>query len=544
MNLNEIRGGKPASTVIDTTRGKVEAPDYPSNLPEREDSKTFKPTRIGGGRTPVSDTDPGPTHKAMNVVPNQTLVLEEGQEPEKFDISALPKKEKELTGEPKDLMDNLENAVNRECESITERVQELTDAQHREFLDRKAAQEEAANGAATVLEFNPIDSLDADDDGVDFSILESDDIIEGDEDISFDSIDSDEDDAPEETLDERNNRLKNALSASVRTNLKTISKKIDLGAFSIADTPIAASKIVSFSAADLNVADWVLPNSGHIASYTGLSGPEILNLDPSNHSGKSKVNIFKTIYSIIYKHYTPIDEAKPTFDEWLKNTKFSDLQHMYFGLFKATFSGSSFAYYECKNPECNGNVFISEKSFDDYIVYDNDEVKARAEALMNEHVTAGVYDTELYQMSDDYVIAIKEPSIWNTIETASLTDKFLETYESIMDILTFTDAIYFIDHENGTLLPIECSTTGSVASQTASRIRTYGSIIRKLSADNYTELKAYIIQKYYIENANDGIKYCIPETTCEACGKVIEQRIVEATVLLFTRQQLGAFKAM
>ncbi len=540
MDLNEIRGGKPA-TVIDTTRGKVEAPDYPSNLPEREDSKSFKPTRIGaGGRTPVDTTDPGPTNKPMNVIKNQTLVVEEGQEVEKFDMSSLPKKEKELTGEPKELMDNLVNAVDRECESITERVQELTDAQHKEFLEQKAAQEEAAEATSNVIEFTPIDR----DDDIDFGTMDDEDVIESDSNVSFELDTDEDDDAPAETLDERNERLKNALSASVKTNLKTISKKIDLGAFSIADTPMAASKVVSFSAAELNMADWVMPNSGHIASFTGLSGPEILNLDPTNHSNKSKVNIFKTIYSIIYKHYSPIDGTKPTFDEWLKTTKFSDLQHMYFGLFKATFNGSSFAYYECKNPDCDGNVFISEKEFEDYIVYDNDTVKERIEGLMNDHVCTGTYETEMYQVSDDYVIAIREPSIWNTIETASLTDKFLDKYESIMDILTYTDAIYYIDRENSKLVPIDCESTGSVASQTASRIRTYGSIIRKLSADNYTELKAYIIQNYYIENVNDGLKYCIPETICEACGEIIPQRIVEATVLLFTRQQLGAFKAM
>lgn len=334
-------------------------------------------------------------------------------------------------------------------------------------------------------------------------------------------------------------KMLDELRSSVRANITPLKKKIDLSKFSIAKTPMSASKAVSFSMEDVNRADWVLSHARIAQSFSGLSGSEIFSMDPTN-SNRSKINTFKDIYSIIYRHILNTD--KGTFEQWMKSTRFSDIQDIYFGLYRATFYGSNFVNYEC--PECH-HVFIKDYPFDSMVKYKDDETKAELDRILQGHITTkNPYPITRYQVSDNYVFDIREPSVWNTvIEMASLSDDFLEKYEDLINTIIGIDKIYVIDYENQTLVPIDPeAVSGNVVKTVANKIKVYSKIIRdKIPSDNFFDLRTKIAEKF---NNNDDMSYIVPECNCPRCNKKIEERAIDASDLLFTRHQLGALVAI
>lgn len=334
--------------------------------------------------------------------------------------------------------------------------------------------------------------------------------------------------------DKTNEDMLNELKAAVKKNIPAIKKKINLRDFKISDTPISAAQVASFSISDLNEADWVLPNADRVITVKGLSGPELFAMNPQN-SNKNKINTFRQIYGIIYKH---IASVKPnTFDEWLKVTRFSDIDHIYAALHRATFAGSNFVHYEC--PECH-HVFVKEYSFDDMVAYRDDKAKERITRLLNSADSSiPGYDVKLVQISDRYVVGLKDPSVWNMVmETAALSESFLTKYEDLLDTMSFIDSIYLIDRETMKLSPIDFGyKKEDPAQSTARKIIILSDLIKTLSSDSYFNLRNQIAQMF--ASSND-ISYRIPAAVCEHCQHEIAEEPTEGMRMLFTRHQLGA----
>ena len=324
------------------------------------------------------------------------------------------------------------------------------------------------------------------------------------------------------------------LKASINKAMPAIKKKVDLNKFKISDSTVSGSAMPSFlSIKDVNQADWVLPNAKQTITMTGLSGPELFAMNPQN-SNKNKINTFKQIYGIIYKH---IVSAKPkTFEEWMKTTHFSDVDHMYATLFRSTFAGSFFIHHECT---CN-NVFLQEYQFEDFVKYSDDKAKERIAKIFNSgKASNGEYEVEISQISDDFAVGLKDPTIWSMImETASLSDKFLSKYEDLIDTMSFIDSVYVIDRESQSLKPVDFGYDAKDPTKsTARKISILANIIQSLSSDSYFELRSRISELFA---TNSDIGYQIPSAVCPKCGKEIEAMPITAQNLLFMRHQLGA----
>lgn len=333
----------------------------------------------------------------------------------------------------------------------------------------------------------------------------------------------------EEILDE--------LRSAVKEHSNSIKKKINLREFKISDTPISAAQVATFSIKDVNQADWVLPNAKRVITVRGLSGPELFSMNPQN-SNKNKINTFRQIYGIIYRHV--VSKKPKTFDEWLKITRFSDIDHIYAALHKATFAGSNFVHYEC--PECH-HIFIQDYDFDkDMVVYADDKAKNKIQSIMRSNDTSFPdYDVELRQISDRYVVGLKDPSIWNMVmETAALSDDFLSKYEDLIDTMSFIDSIYLIG--DGELRPVDFGyDKENPAKSTARKITILSDIIRTLSSDNYFALRGYIAKLFATSN---DISYQIPAAKCPKCNHEFDAEPSEAMRILFTRHQLGALEVI
>lgn len=555
--------------------------------------KTSSPIRGGGSRTPVIDGSPKqPSIKVVNAKFDPSTAKE-------FDINTLEKRKPEKSEFEKEIMADLDKAVAREKESITERINAITEMQRKEFEEQMAAKEEAEYKRVETEEQPTVKSSSGDDD-IDWDNLFDDDekttedkpvkhspitrYVEEDtaqytvpnmdsepakidREVEEDDLDVDEDTTtntieevvedpkPIASSNEISDDLDKDLAAeigeevpdtdsimkrfaeNVKERIAPITKRFNLNDFTVGESPITRLDIKMMGLSHVSVADHFLPNAGKIISCSALSGSELMAMNPEN-SNRSRLNTLKDIYSIMYKHV--VSEKPKTFDEWLKTTRFNDLEHIYFALYKATFGGSNFMTYECPNKKCQ-DVFIEDVSFEDMINYADDEIKAKMQAIMSSGDSSITpYEIVRQQISNNLAIGIRNPSIYNVvIEVSGLSDSFLEKYQDLMDIIVFIDNIYYIDYEHQVLEPVDfMPDNNNIAKTIARRIKIIADILRSLPSDNYFELRKAVADAF---PSLAGVTYKIPAATCKKCGTQIPERVVGAQELLFMRHQLGAF---
>lgn len=549
MNLDDLMGGKRprSTTTIDLTGSQA--------------------TVNGEKIEPIKN----PTIKAVPVVsgPVDTNNLRP------VDIDRiLPKREPAPNPIETKLMDDLDAAVDREIENITKLHEDIAAKQEEEYEAAELEREEqelskddefALNGTVSADDY--IDENKNDDD-------EDDDIIDtiknNDRTVAYDdhgikndnktfekpkinildNIDDDDlfDDAADEKNENNNNdaetdTLLEELKNQIKQRVEPIKKSFDLSKFTISQKAVSAQKVMKLAVqVHQNVADWVLPSAGRSISVSGLSGPEILKLNPEN-SNRNRQNTFRDMYRVIYDHI--VDGNKPDFEVWLKQTRFVDMQHIYFALYMATFGGSNFLNYTC--PKCE-KVFIKDVDFKDMVMYADDETKEKINCMLKQDTTShnsDSYNVELIQVSNSYVLGIKTPSIWNVImETASLSEKFLDKYSDLIDMVSYIDSAYLIDEQNGMLIPVNTKPDPNDMAKTAARrIKAMYDIIATLNSEEFYALRSKINE--HDEFATSKISYKIPETICPHCAtKVPENRNVTPDNMLFMRHQLAAIANM
>ena len=549
MNLDDLMGGKRprSTTTIDLTGSQA--------------------TVNGEKIEPIKN----PTIKAVPVVsgPVDTNNLRP------VDIDRiLPKREPAPNPIETKLMDDLDAAVDREIENITKLHEDIAAKQEEEYEAAELEREEqelskddefALNGTVSADDY--IDENKNDDD-------EDDDIIDtiknNDRTVAYDDHDVkndnktfekpkinildniDDDDLFDDATDEKNENnnsdadtdtLLEELKNQIKQRVEPIKKSFDLSKFTISQKAVSAQKVMKLAVqVHQNVADWVLPSAGRSISVSGLSGPEILKLNPEN-SNRNRQNTFRDMYRVIYDHI--VDGNKPDFEVWLKQTRFVDMQHIYFALYMATFGGSNFLNYTC--PKCE-KVFIKDVDFKDMVMYADDETKEKINCMLKQDTTShssDSYNVELIQVSNSYVLGIKTPSIWNVImETASLSEKFLDKYSDLIDMVSYIDSAYLIDEQNGMLIPVNTKPDPNDMAKTAARrIKAMYDIIATLNSEEFYALRSKINE--HDEFATSKISYKIPETICPHCAtKVPENRNVTPDNMLFMRHQLAAIANM
>ena len=209
----------------------------------------------------------------------------------------------------------------------------------------------------------------------------------------------------------------------------------------------------------------------------------------------------------------------------------------------ATFGGSNFVTYTC--PHCN-KVFIKDITFEDMVIYKDENVRNKVRGILKSDTTtkSDTYDVELAQISDSYVFGFRAPSVWNVIiETASLSDKFLEKHADLIDVVSYIDAIYVIDNDNNTLVPVDVRPDpNDQAKSSARRVKAFYDIIRTLNSEDYYTLRAKIAE---FDEATDNVTYQIPASTCPDCATEIPANTdIGPDAMLFTRHQLAAIGNM
>ena len=354
-------------------------------------------------------------------------------------------------------------------------------------------------------------------------------------------MDEESEDTDDSSEDDDDEELMNSIRDIVKDKITPIKKTFDLSKFSIAKKADNVQKILKLASNTHRVeADWIMYNANRPVSVTGLSGTEIIKLNPSN-STRNRLNTFKDMYRVIYEHI--VDANKPDFEVWLKQTKYVDVQHIVYALYMATFNGSNFTTYSC--PECK-HVFLKEFKFEEMVSYADEKTKDKVRAILKMDTTSpsnDSYEVDMIQISDKLVFGLRTPSIYNTIiETASLSEDFLNNYASFIDTVAYIDSVYYIDEENAQLVPVDTKPVANdIAKTTGRRIKILHSIINNLSSEEYTYLIAKIAE--INKKTENNVSYKVPSCTCPKCAKNIEEQTnIDPIYLLFTRHQLGVIR--
>lgn len=589
-NLDDLVGGnvrKHSPVTIDVTKGVTPEDQVPTNIVEGK-TESIPVESVTAKKEVKAAVDAGPMDKDNLQAINPYDILEH--------------KKQDPSDDENSVWGDLDRAVEREKESITKRIEAVRDMQKKEIeAIEEAKEEEELRKAETEDLVDNVDTDSNEEDGADYGDEDDDDIdIESvfnnnvSEETTLDDVvdaaaydiykEKPKETVPEETraVDVKTVKIKDEpkqpkkyeeeekkvnildmvddeslfeddeeedsntvdqeeayeeLKAEIKTKIKPIRNKIDLSKFTIAQKSVNAQKVMKLAVkSHQNIADWVLYSGKRPISMTGLSGPEIIKLNPQN-TGRNRLNTFRDMYRVLYDHI--YDGNKPEFEAWMKQTRWIDLKHVYFCVYKATFSDSNFITYSC---EC-GNNFIKDIPFEDMVKYADDKVKEEVQAILKGDTTSASsdeYPVDLYQISSSYVFGLKSPSIWNVImETATLSDTFLEQHADLIDLVSYIDSIYLIDSEKNTLIPVDTKPDPNNQARTsARRIRAFYDIIKTLSSEDFYALRAQISE---YDKDDDKVSYFIPAATCPKCAREIaENDDITPDQLLFMRHQLAA----
>ena len=595
---------------IDLTRRPEQSDKIPNTPVSLEDLGGDKKVNIEKEvpQPPVEEEKPKVKAKAVNATMGQNV--------QEFDpTTIIPKKEKKDPG-VNEIFANLDAAVNREKESITNRMNALEEKMYEDYMDSQVngdGDPTAASTSSTSTEevYTRADPEDAESDlysdGEEvyeqttsevnkqfvpyvetssekveekaeeehkevkayvpeketkteepkpkveekneepsirpFSITKNvnDDLVYDDKELEEDLENASNAAADQQKKQEEEVRdIVDGLKAAAKSTIRPAMPLIDLSKFKIADKGVKASTVILRDTYDPDVADWVMFNTGRPISMTGLTGPELIKLDPDN-STRNRANTIRDIYKIIYDHV--VDSKKPSFTDWLKQTKYTDLDHIYFALYMATFGKSNYISYQC--PECK-TVFIKDDvKFEDMVQYKDDSVKDKVKEILSMSTDNGIinYQVDLVP-AGHYAFGMRSPSLYNVaIETAGLPDSIMDKYSDLIDTITYIDSVYTIDNVNMQLIPVIIPfVKDDPIKSTIKRIKTLYDILKRLSSDEYYILRGYITK---LADTSAELSYKIPAAKCTECDKEIpENTETSASDLLFTRHHLGAFANM
>lgn len=353
--------------------------------------------------------------------------------------------------------------------------------------------------------------------------------------MSDDEFDDEDTDSLDEVTSEseRKERVAHVRSV-VKQAFDNSMDAIDLSKFTISKKAVSVSNALASTGAKINVADWVLHSSGKCITVSQLSGPEIEALDVSG-SASGMYNAYLNMFKVLYKHVE--NPNKGSLEQWLKTISFYDMQDLYFAFYRACFGRDNQILYSCE--KCK-ETYMTRKPIEEMVSFKNDEIKAKCQEIINRG-TATVEDTyepQLIQITNDYVVAIRVPSMYDaTLAPALLPDDWRQKYADLIGTCTFIDAIYKIDRATSSLDVVSTNPDPRDDVKTMkNRIKAFNKIFSTFSSREYAKMKGVISN---LGNNIDDIEYFIPADTCKKCGAEIPKQAMDPLQMLFTYHQLG-----
>lgn len=366
-----------------------------------------------------------------------------------------------------------------------------------------------------------------------------------------------DDDLDEESLspEEREKEKKefNERAKLIESSIRSEDDQIDISSFAVSNRPISINKAIEYVNSDVTAGSSSVPlyNTGRLITFTPLSGAEIVALSPKR--GESDLTILRRQFQTIYKH--DVSEYKPNlFTNWLRSIDAGDLGQLYFGLYKATFEDANYISYQCD--KCN-TFFMVKQPMSSMCRLSKETEEAQKQRIHNIEEHGSVDDDiksreELYVISPNYAVVIKPKSLYNLMEPNYLDDQFKESLSSIINLMGYIGAMYYIDKSNKTLKPIDVKADAtSIAKTFRYKCLAFAKLITSITPDEYAMLQAKLTNVAMKESEAGSIfEYIIPAAECQGefkegeskglkCTNKIPEEKTQAISLLFTRHQLA-----
>ena len=348
-----------------------------------------------------------------------------------------------------------------------------------------------------------------------------------------DDLDDSEVEAEEEDITEEDaNRYLEIIRAEVTKRIKPVSKKLDISSFTVVKKPTLNNTILEPK--EVPVAKWALPATGITYQIKEILGSDIERIRAAVNNKQ-----MSTVLQIVYDH---IVSPKPdTLEAWAKTIAFDDFDHLFMGIYIASFADSNYIQMVCDNTDCKDKVFITDNiPIMDMVKFKDDEAEKKFKALLSSDAVNphGLYTTEIVPISEKFAFSFIIPSIYTIyIEDGYIDDAFRTKYANATSIAPYIDNIYLIDQENRQLTPIGYKDYPNNKAKTIkSKIVKYDKVISTLDMDEINLIRAYMAK---IMEADDTVSYVVPAATCPHCGKELDEAPSSALQLVFSRNQLS-----
>lgn len=348
------------------------------------------------------------------------------------------------------------------------------------------------------------------------------------EDKDLKALDDDADVAPTEDFDEK-------LKAELAKKMRPVSKKFDLANAVVSQTPVTVTNaLADIVPLNKKVFTWGLYRSKRPVTVKAFTATELNSLSSYMDNAARSRDVFKAIWDHIVRG------KGRDFDAWLKTTSYYDVDHLWFAVYGACFAETNYLPYTC--PECSEITVSADINLNQMCKFASDEIREEFNKILHspsEQSMGSVFAEYRVQVSDSFVIGLREPSIYDAVIVPNMLDtEFRNKYRDIVGLNAYISNIYKVVDTGAQieLHPIAVKQfIGNETKSVKARIIQYAKIIRSLTSDQYNIIMGHINTL----NETDTIYYRLPAVTCDHCKKEIPEEREAAADLVFMRHRLG-----
>lgn len=348
------------------------------------------------------------------------------------------------------------------------------------------------------------------------------------EDKDLKALDDDADVAPTEDFDEK-------LKAELAKKMRPVSKKFDLANAVVSQTPVTVTNaLADIVPLNKKVFTWGLYRSKRPVTIKAFTATELNSLSSYMDNAARSRDVFKAIWDHIVRG------KGRDFDAWLKTTSYYDVDHLWFAVYGACFAETNYLPYTC--PECSEITVSADINLNQMCKFASDEIREEFNKILHspsEQSIGSVFAEYRVQVSDSFVVGLREPSIYDAVIVPNMLDtEFRNKYRDIVGLNAYISNIYKVVDTGAQieLHPIAVKQfIGNETKSVKARIIQYAKIIRSLTSDQYNIIMGHINTL----NETDTIYYRLPAVTCDHCKKEIPEEREAAADLVFMRHRLG-----
>lgn len=285
----------------------------------------------------------------------------------------------------------------------------------------------------------------------------------------------------------------------------------------------------------------VAPQSGYWAIMNGLTGAEIRQL--KSPVGQDQYTQLRNKLETIYKKISMTSAGIKSFEDWMENTSFMELEIFEFGVFNATYANVNKYPFPCTNPECSLNnlpdgtrkPFEHKCDNEELLMQPDEETEELIINIVNDPESkAKYYDESIIKKRHEFVfqngfikLYTHIPSIADFLDVMSTgSASFRNKYPELAGYLPYINSMLLYDETDGSYIEYSMNDKDDVEAILET--------LRSLKEEALIVLEDEIIksqEKYNLE-------FAITNISCPHCGTTYEKKDIDFNGMLFMMEDI------